>query len=84
MSEVNGADWLTAVDAHPCTRAAHLAVAATVVLTDQSLGLESIEGLSRPEVDRAVEDLIGLGFFEDVFSVGYDGGEEHVLELRLP
>lgn len=83
MSEVNGAGWLMAIDAHPETLDTDLAVAA-VMLSDGVIGLESIDGLSRESVDDAVNELIALGFLEDVFSMAGNGQEEYVLELRIP
>lgn len=84
MQEINAADWLTAVDAHRETIDTDLLVAVAV-----ANGETSVDGLEQETVDETIEELIGYGFLESVFSASCSGGcvgdcEEHVLELRLP
>lgn len=86
MQEINAADWLTAVDAHRETIDTDLLVAVAV-----ANGETSVDGLEQETVDDSIEELIGYGFLESVFSAGCadadcDADEciEYVLELRMP
>jgi hypothetical protein len=99
MTEINTADWLNAVDAHPDTLDTDLLVA--VAITN---GETSVDGIDQDTVDDSIAELITFGFLDDVMSIDCDGcgaechtrsGSpldqtssagcvEHVLELRLP
>lgn len=80
MTGVDTGQWLNAVDAHPDTLDSDLLVA--VALAN---GTTEVDGMPSERVGDCVEELIALGFLEDVVSVDLgDGREEHVLELRLP
>lgn len=76
-------EWLSAIDAHPETLDTDLVVAAAI-----TQGSTTVDGWDRQRVDDSIEELIGLGFLDDVFSMSggcsHPGCVEHVLELRLP
>lgn len=75
-------EWLTAIDAHPETLDTDLVVAAAI-----TQGSTTVDGWDQQRVDDSIEELIGLGFLDDVFSTGCSecvDCVEHVLELRLP
>ncbi len=84
MTDVNGAEWLQAIDDHSWTIDTDLVVAAAM-LNDGSIGLDRIEGKSDEDVQDAVEELISHGFLESMFSVDWSPEHtEHSLRLRLP
>jgi hypothetical protein len=78
--------WLTAVQAHPDTLDTDVSVAIALANGDNHR-----EGVTPEEFNDSVEELIALGFLDDVLSIvcsephGHgDGCDEHMLEFRLP
>jgi hypothetical protein len=72
--------WLSAVESHPDTTDTDVAVAIALANGDTAR-----RGVDPEHFDDSTEELIALGFFEDVISIDHGAGhEEHVLEYRLP
>jgi hypothetical protein len=89
VTEVNGAEWLMAIDGHPETIETDLVVASAIV-NDGVIGLaDDLEDAGGPldseDVANSVGELIRLGFLEKTVAVDHGHGlEEHLLALRLP
>lgn len=79
-------DWLDQISRHPQTIDADVTVAAVVALTGSANGVTAPGGalIDQDDVDESVLTLLSFGFLESVVSFDADGGEDHLLAVRMP
>ncbi len=79
-------DWLDQISRHPETIDTDVMVAAVVALTGSANGVTTPDGslIDQDDVDESVLTLLSFGFLDSVVSFGADGGEDHLLALRMP
>lgn len=89
MDDFENMDWIEAVMSHPATEDTDLYVAVAMMLASRANGLtrpgpDGPVPLPQEAVDESVALLTQLGFVESVATVTVDGGEDHLLVLRMP
>lgn len=89
--EICNEEWLEAIFQHRDTADIDLHVAVALLLTGSANGVTApcpdcgrCELIDQDDVDDSIAVLMDLGFVESVAAVEVDGGEDHLLVLRMP